>query len=67
MGLNHLFMKNISLEEKSNRIYSLSQILQAIILGTLSGTNRLIKIENFTLDPLVRYLKMYSSCYYKSW
>ncbi len=56
MELNHLFMKKISLEEKANQIYSLSQILQAIILGTQSGMNRLIKIENFTLDPLVRYL-----------
>jgi len=56
IGLNHLFSQQISLEEKSNRIYSLSQIFNAIILGTLSGMNRLIKIEKFTMDPLVRYL-----------
>lgn len=56
MGLNHLFKQKISLAEKSNQIYSLSQILNAVILGTLSGMNRLIKIENFTLDPLVRHL-----------
>jgi len=56
MKLNHLFEQKISLAEKSNQIYSLSQILNAVILGTLSGMNRLIKIENFTLDPLVRHL-----------
>ena len=56
MGLNHLFEQKISLAEKPNQIYSLSQILYAVILGTLSGMNRLIKIENFTLDPLVRHL-----------
>ena len=54
--LNNLFEQRISLVEKSNQNYSLSQILYAIILGTLSGMNRLIKIENFTLDPLVRHL-----------
>ncbi len=56
MGLNNLFEQRISIIEKSNQIYSLSQILYAVILGTLSGMNRLIKIENFTLDPLVRHL-----------
>ena len=56
MKLNHLFEQRISLVEKSNQKYSLSQILYAVILGTLSGMNRLIKIENFTLDPLVRHL-----------
>ena len=56
MKLNHLFEQKISLAEKSNQKYSLSQILYAIILGTLSGMNRLIKIEHFTLDPLVRHL-----------
>ena len=56
MRLNHLFEQKISLADKSNQTYSLSQILYAVILGTLSGMNRLIKIENFTLDPLVRHL-----------
>jgi len=56
MRLNNLFEQRISLVEKSNQNYSLSQILYAVILGTLSGMNRLIKIENFTLDPLVRHL-----------
>ena len=56
MELNHLFEQKISLAEKPNQIYSLSQILYAVILGTSSGMNRLIKIENFTLDPLVRHL-----------
>ena len=56
MKLNHLFEQRISLMEKCNQNYSLSQILYAVILGTLSGMNRLIKIENFTLDPLVRHL-----------
>jgi hypothetical protein len=56
MRLNNLFEQRISLSEKSNQKYSLSQILYAVILGTLSGMNRLIKIENFTLDPLVRHL-----------
>lgn len=56
MKLNHLFEQRISLVEKCNQNYSLSQILYAVILGTLSGMNRLIKIENFTLDPLVRHL-----------
>ena len=56
IGINHLFNQKISLIEKPNQKYSISQILDAIILGTLSGMNRLIKIENFTLDPLVGYL-----------
>jgi hypothetical protein len=56
MKLNHLFEQKISLADKSNQKYSLNQILYAVILGTLSGMNRLIKIENFTLDPLVRHL-----------
>ena len=56
MGINHLFKKKISLAEKSNQKYTLSQIFYAVILGTLSGMNRLIKIEHFTLDPLVRHL-----------
>jgi organic radical activating enzyme len=56
MRLNHLFEQKISLTEKANQKYSLSQILNAIILGALSGMNRFIKIENFTLDPLVRHL-----------
>ena len=56
MKLYHLFEQRISLVEKCNQTYSLSQILYAVILGTLSGMNRLIKIENFTLDPLVRHL-----------
>ena len=56
MKLNNLFEQRISIVEKANQNYSLSQILYAVILGTLSGMNRLIKIENFTLDPLVRHL-----------
>ncbi len=56
IGINHLFKQRISLTEKPNQIYSLNQIFNAVILGTLSGMNRLIKIENFTLDPLVRHL-----------
>ena len=56
MGLNQYFEQKISLPEKPNQVYSLSQILYAVILGTLSGMNRLIKIEHFTLDPLVRHL-----------
>ena len=56
LKVNHLFNQKISITDKENQKYSLSQILQAIIMGTLSGMNRLIKIETFTLDPLVRYL-----------
>ena len=56
MRLNHLFEQKISLKKKANQTYSLSQILQAVIMGTLCGMNRLIKIENFTMDPLVRHL-----------
>jgi len=44
------------LAEKSNQHYALSKILNSVILGTLIGMNRLIKIENFTLDPLIRHL-----------
>ncbi len=56
LRLNNLFAHRISIVEKANQHYSLSQISYAVILGTLSGMNRLIKIENFTLDPLVGYL-----------
>ena len=56
MRLNHLFEQKISLEKKANQTYSISQILQAIVMGTLCGMNRLTKIETFTMDPLVRHL-----------
>jgi hypothetical protein len=56
MKLKHLFEQKISIVDKSNQSYSLSQILHAVVLGTLCGMNRLIKIETFTLDPLVRHL-----------
>lgn len=56
MRINHLFEQRISIQDKANQKYSLSQILQSIVLGTLSGMDRLIKIENFTLDPLVQHI-----------
>jgi hypothetical protein len=56
MGINHLFEEKISIKTSPNQKYFISQIFNAILLGVLSGMNRLIKIENFTLDPLVRYL-----------
>lgn len=56
MNLMHLFNNKISIIQKSNQVYSTGQVLQAIILGILSGMNRLIKIEYFTLDPLVQHL-----------
>jgi len=56
MRINHLFEQKISLVEKPNQRYALSKILNAVFLGTLSGMNGLIIIEDFTLDPLVRHL-----------
>ena len=56
IGLSHLFEEKISIKQKANQKYSLNQILYSVILGTLSGMNRLMKIENFTLDPLVKHL-----------
>ena len=56
LGIGQLIREKISIEQKPNQKYSLGQILQTIILGTFCGMDRLIKIENFTLDPVVRYL-----------
>jgi DDE family transposase len=56
LGIDRLIQENISIGQKPNQKYSLSQILQTIILGTFCGMDRLAKIENFTLDPVVRYL-----------
>ena len=56
LGIGQLIENNISIEQKANQKYSLGQILQTIILGTFCGMDRLTKIENFTLDPVVRYL-----------
>lgn len=56
IGINHLFEQKISIKKSPNQKYSITQIFNAIILGILGGMNRLIKIENFTLDPLVRHL-----------
>lgn len=56
LGFGHFIQEKISIAQKPNQQYSLSQIMQAVILGTSCGMDRLIKIENFTLDPLVRHL-----------
>lgn len=56
IGLNTLLDQELSLKDKSNQTYSLKQILNAVILGVLSGADRMIKIEYFTLDPLVQKL-----------
>jgi len=56
LKIDSLFEQKITLSTRHNQKYSLSQIFNAIILGLLSGMNRLIKIEHFTFDPLVSYL-----------
>ena len=56
LRFSQLIRTHISIAEKPNQKYTLHQILQTMILGISCGMDRLIKIENFTLDPLVRYL-----------
>lgn len=56
IGFSHLIEKKITLPKASNALFSLSQIIEATILGILSGTNRIIKIEKMTMDPLIQKL-----------
>ena len=46
----------IALPVGDNAVYATSQILTSIVLGILSGLNRICKIESFTHDPLIEYL-----------
>ncbi len=54
--IDQILEQTITLPERLNQKYSLSQIFNTIILGLSSGMNRLLKIEYFSLDPLVSYL-----------
>ena len=56
MKIDQILERTITLPERLNQKYSLSQIFNTIILGLSSGMNRLLKIEYFSLDPLVSYL-----------
>ena len=56
IGFSQLLNSQLSIPQAANQIFSLSQIIQAIVLGILSGANRMIKIEKFTMDPLAQKL-----------
>jgi len=47
---------SIHLPVGDNALYATGQILNSIVLGVLSGLNRICKIESFTHDPLIQYL-----------
>jgi len=56
LGFSHLIEKTITLPKASNTLFSMRQIIEAVILGMLSGANRIIKIEKMTMDPLIQKL-----------
>lgn len=49
-----LLDQELSLKDKRNQIYSLKQITTSLLLGIISGADRLTKIESVTMDPLVQ-------------
>lgn len=54
LGFKGIVEAKIGIKMHHNIGYSTGQILMTTILGILSGMNRIIKIENFSSDPLVR-------------
>lgn len=56
LKIGRIFEEMITIFEHHNTQFSLKQILTSIILGLVSGQNRIIKIESFTHDPLVQKL-----------
>jgi hypothetical protein len=52
----HRFMQNLSIPHSANQLYSMAQILQAIVLDFLADMNRLKKLEHITLDKLAQHL-----------
>lgn len=56
LKVGKIFQEMITIPEHHNTQFSLKQILTSIILGLISGQNRIIKIESFTHDPLVQKL-----------
>ncbi len=55
LGLLQLF-NNLSLPLGTNTSYDTGTILTAVILGIISGMNRIAKIEALTYDPLIQKL-----------
>jgi hypothetical protein len=56
LKVDHVFSRMLSMPERPNTQFSMSQVLMSILLGLLSGQNRFTKIESFTHDPLVKKL-----------
>jgi hypothetical protein len=54
MRFREIVEAKIGIKMHHNTEYSTGKILMTIVLGILSGMNRIIKIENFSGDPLVR-------------
>jgi len=49
LRIDYLLESKLSLQERHNQKYTFSQIFNTMILGLLSGMNRLIKIEHFRI------------------
>ena len=56
LGIDKLIETKLSIEGRHNQKYSLAQIFNIMILGLLGGMDRLLKIEHFSLDPLIHHL-----------
>lgn len=56
LKVGEIFQEMVTIPEHHNTQFSLPQILTSIILGLISGQDRIIKIESFTHDPLVQKL-----------
>ena len=53
LGIKNSF-NSLNINMHHNTKYDTGTILSIIILGIISGNNRISKIENFTMDPLVQ-------------
>lgn len=56
LGFREAVEAKLGIKTHHNIEYSTVQILMTIVLGIISGMNRIVKIEKFSRDPLVRAL-----------
>lgn len=56
LKIDQIIPQMLTLPERHNTQFSISQVLISILLGLLCGQNRFTKIESFTHDPLVKRL-----------
>ena len=56
LKVDQIFPQMLTLSERANTQFSMSQVLISLLLGLLCGQNRFIKMESLTHDPLVKKL-----------